>query len=93
MFNKRKKITMKKKLFILTTLTTVNNSTGQTISSSTKTEYLVHCNWGWGGKANGYYASGVFKPKNGTVMTEPGVDFNFGSSNSNFWYGFHMITY
>lgn len=64
---------------------TVNNSTGQTISSSTKTEYLVHCNWGWGGKANGYYASGVFKPKNGTVMTEPGVDFNFGSSNSNFF--------
>ncbi|MDR0891123.1 MAG: C10 family peptidase [Mediterranea sp.] len=40
------------------TRTILNNNT--TISSDTETEYLVHCNWGWDGKDNGYYYSGAF---------------------------------
>ena len=72
----------------------VNNTTGETISSYTNNEFLVHCNWGWGGLSNGYYTSGVFKPKSGPIETEPGVDFNYsGDINSNFKWAFHMITY
>ena len=26
-----------------------------------KRQYLVHCNWGWGGCNNGYFSSGIFK--------------------------------
>ncbi len=31
---------------------------------------LVHCNWGYSGVGNGYYASGVFTPTQGPVQTD-----------------------
>lgn len=39
-----------------------------------ETRYLLHCNWGWGGLADGYYFSDVFDPSKGPVTSESGVD-------------------
>jgi hypothetical protein len=44
---------------------------------STREEYtpvMLHCNWGWGGKCDGYYTSGVFNLSGGPAETEPGLD-------------------
>lgn len=35
---------------------------------------IVHCNWGWRGKCNGFYYSGVFNLSDGAVI----VDANYG---------------
>jgi hypothetical protein len=69
----------------------VHVSTGAIVKEKTKTEVLVHCNWGWGGNCNGYYVSGIFNTKKGAVETES-YD-NGGTSNSNFTWEFYTITY
>lgn len=54
---------------------------------------LMHCNWGWGGICNGYYASRVFDTKKGAVIT----DSKYGDSDAkggidmDWW--FRVITY
>lgn len=56
----------------------------------TETVSMVHCDFGWGGKANGYYVSGIFKTK------DINADMDSGSSNSqnyNFNCEIHLITY
>lgn len=54
---------------------------------------LVHCNWGWGGASNGYYASGVFNIKDGPL--EYGdydtQDDSGNKGNYNWW--FRILTY
>lgn len=42
--------------------TEVRMDTGEVISHSQKTRYLLHCNWGWDGQCNGYFYSGIFNP-------------------------------
>ena len=32
--------------------------------------YLVHCNWGWNGTANGYYLINAFNTHNGPLITD-----------------------
>lgn len=39
---------------------------------------IVHCNWGWYGKCNGFYYSGVFNLSDGAVI----VDTNYGDVDS-----------
>lgn len=39
---------------------------------------IVHCNWGWYGKCNGFYYSGVFNLSDGAVI----VDANYGDVDS-----------
>ena len=69
----------------------IDNSTGETINSSTEERLLLHCNWGWHGKCNGYYVSGIFNTKKGAVDTEDGQ--NSGVDTENFTWAFHIITY
>jgi len=78
------------------TVETKNSSSNSVISSTTENQFLVHCNWGWQGRYNGYYYSGVFKPKDGAVDYEGiestwHIDDKNGSDNFNWAY--HMITY
>lgn len=49
------------------TITNYNN--GVVSSRTTETQYLVHCNWGWGSTDNGYYFSGVWNADIGDVTT------------------------
>lgn len=57
------------------------------------TRTLMHCNWGWHGQWDGYYASKIFKIGEGVE----GVDPNCNSNNSNYgnYYKWHyrIITY
>jgi hypothetical protein len=39
-------------------------------STSTESRSMLHCNFGWGGVADGYYYSNVFNPKEGPVDRE-----------------------
>ena len=45
------------------------------------TSFYIHCNWGWGGYCNGYYASDLFDTETGPVYGD-----NFTRSNPNFKY-------
>lgn len=58
---------------------------------------LVHCNWGEGGAANGYYTSGVFTPMDGAVCYDENHDSNLpGFPNTlgeNYQYYIKFITY
>lgn len=42
--------------------TKIDKLTGSIISQYNVMRYLVHCNWGWDGKCNGYFYSGIFNP-------------------------------
>lgn len=59
---------------------------------------LVHCNWGEGGAANGYYTSGVFTPMEGAVSYDSNHDFHYASGQTdtlshNYQYYIKFITY
>jgi hypothetical protein len=61
------------------------SSTGNVSKSQT----LVHCNWGWAGNCNGYFTSGVFHTKNAEIK-----DAGFSSSkDKKYWYAFNTIMY
>ena len=54
-----------------------------------KRQYLVHCNWGWGGCNNGYFSSGIFK-----TLSAVEFDFsNINTMNENYWHAFNTVTY
>lgn len=56
--------------------------------SITDRQTLVHCNWGWHGKCNGYFTSGVFKT-NEAVISDA-----FGKGmDEKYWHAFNTITY
>lgn len=51
----------------ITRTRTVSYSDG---TSSTQREKLLHCNWGWGGTADGYYYYNMFDPGSGPTATD-----------------------
>lgn len=67
------------------------NSAGTLVKTSTETQSLMHCNFGWQGACNGYYTSGIFNTKAGAVEHEA-YD-SYASINYNFSWAFHIITY
>lgn len=54
-----------------------------------KSQTLVHCNWGWLGDCNGYFTSGVFHTQE-AVMHDAGLDLDM---DENYWCAFNTITY
>ncbi len=54
----------------------------------TQGQRLVHCNFGWGGTANGYYYYGAFDLRNGP---EAGYDGEDTSSSSDKYYDMELI--
>lgn len=54
---------------IQTTYTSIKSDGSKT--TVTTNEYYYHYNWGWNGKANGYFAAGVFN------MNDPNYDFSY----------------
>ena len=61
----------------------------QNPDSALKSQTLVHCNWGWGGLCNGYFISGVFKPKDVTISDNLGTT----ESEDKYWSLINYITY
>jgi hypothetical protein len=67
--------------------------------TSTAIDYrtLVHCNFGWGGAADGYYERKVFNAHRGPVERESGLDDpnagNHGKKSANYTRSFNIITY
>lgn len=62
-------------------------------SKGSETRELLHCNWGWYGSHNGFYASGVFDTTQGPIAVDPeyGDDNTTGSYDFDWWY--RIITY
>lgn len=60
-------------------------------SERTKTETIkmVHCDFGWGRKGNGYYVSGIFNQKNSDYELDPG-QINGDTNYNNY---LHIIMY
>lgn len=56
-----------------TTTTKIYNSAGSLLSTSEKKESvnMVHCDFGWKGRCNGYYVSGIFKLNDPNVELDP----------------------
>lgn len=54
----------------------------------TKKQPLIHCNWGWGGKSNGYVASGMFDSNR--LYVSDGFE---SAQQHMYWYGVRVITY
>ncbi|MFV0392583.1 MAG: C10 family peptidase [Paludibacteraceae bacterium] len=68
------------------------NSAGSLVSTTTETQKLIHCNFGWkDGVCNGYYTSGIFNTKKGAVEQE--FFDSPAKSDNNFDWAFHIITY
>lgn len=57
------------------TITTYLGTNIQEVSTDIKTTELIHCDFGWGGKCNGYYASGVF------TLGDPNVEYDSTPGN------------
>ncbi|MGM9787711.1 MAG: C10 family peptidase [Candidatus Cryptobacteroides sp.] len=53
-----------------------------------KQQHLMHCNWGWTGHNNGYFASGVFETGNPIISDGRG-----NTMDEKYWYAFNTITY
>ena len=67
---------------------------GEPSSTIVDERTLVHCNFGWGGAADGYYARKAFNTTEGPVEREPGVDDpGAGSGPGNYTRSFNIITY
>ena len=54
-------------------------------------EYLLHCNWGWSGRCNGYFNIRCFDPNNGEIY-DPDVPQYSNSSDEYTWH-FRVISY
>lgn len=52
-------------------------------STSTQTRNLIHCNWGWSGYGDGYFAAGYFWVNTGRFATEKGDGEQPFDSNEN----------
>lgn len=65
----------------ITTRTYIGN-TLQDTKTKTETCKMVHCDFGWGGKCNGYYVSGVFKLNDSNIEHDPGTSYG-GDTNYN----------
>lgn len=61
-----------------------------------ETRELVHCNFGWGGKADGYYYFKAFDTRNGAVDTDTNDPYKTGNNSKSDWYvntHYRMIKY
>lgn len=54
-----------------------------------KSQTLVHCNWGWHGDSNGYFTSGIFHVDEVVILD----DVSTTQHSDRYWYGFNTITY
>ena len=52
---------------------------------------MVHCDFGWYGKSNGYYVTGVFDIQDKNVELDDGVERR--DEERNYKTGVHIITY
>lgn len=57
-----------------------------TVSES---QTLVHCNWGWHGKCNGYFTSGIFHTDEAVIPDESMPQ----TEKERYWRAFNTITY
>ncbi len=67
-----------------------------TTTTSYQTRELVHCNFGWGGRADGYYHFKVFDTRNGPVATDASDPYRTGDNLNADWYvttHYRMIKY
>lgn len=55
---------------------TKRSGTHEVVKREKEENLYVHCNWGWGGKCNGYYLWKVFDTRKGPEEIEPGVDWD-----------------
>ncbi len=62
--------------------------------SSKHQQHLLHCNYGWKGLCDGYYATKAFLTTQGPLETEDAVDGeNTGTSYNNYKYYYRIINY
>lgn len=59
------------------------------IGTVTKTQTLVHCNWGWQGICNGYFTSGIFHTDEAVIPD----NLTTTQTREHYWYAFNTITY
>lgn len=65
------------------------------LKTEVKKKLLVHCNWGWGGSKDGYYASKVFNTGANPVAEDNEIDFSEtrGTNSNNYTWWFRLVTY
>jgi hypothetical protein len=67
---------------------------GRLVGTTTQSRFLIHCNFGWKGKCDGYYFPGVFNLKEGPVAVEEDLDEDIDdSTDSDYDWCFRVITY
>jgi hypothetical protein len=63
-------------------------------SKGSTSRLLLHCNFGWGSTADGYYVPAVFNPSIGPVSIEPERDsLNSGTNGRLYYEKFNVIKY
>lgn len=66
---------------------------GEVRLSSYERQLFMHCNFGWGGQADGYYHIGIFNTQAGPELYEPGEEEAKNYSESNYDTSLKIITY
>lgn len=62
-------------------------------SETSAQQLLLHCNFGWWGRASGYYASGIFDTRRGAELRQ-NYEARFGANASyTFLWSFYQISY
>lgn len=62
----------------------------QDTTTKTETCKMVHCDFGWEGRCNGYYVSGVFKLNDSNIEHDPGSNYGGNTYYNNL---LKVITY
>jgi hypothetical protein len=75
------------------TTTTYLGDEVQSVSTEEESKEMVHCDFGWSGKCNGYYVSGIFKIDDPNVDRDPDVEFNKDTNYNNLKRLLHIDSY
>jgi hypothetical protein len=70
-----------------------NGGGEQNVFVGNEQQKFLHCNFGWGGGYNGYYVAGVFDPRHGADLLEPGAGDNSTNGNGNYYYDYNFNFY
>lgn len=65
------------------------------ISRRVDESLLLHCNWGWDGKYDGYFASKAFDAVKGCYLGDDGVvlPLTWGENTRNYTWWFRIVIY
>lgn len=71
----------------------IGEKSGDDYGSKSETRELVHCNWGWNGRSDGYFYPGIFSENKQVAYIENDTVKQSSNEGNNYRYFYRIITY